>query len=79
MTTITINGMYDIEPQHIDFITPEDENGDETEDFIEAFQYRISLTDEGFDAYDFGYEVVVERSELDSLSYEMILEIIQPT
>jgi hypothetical protein len=77
MFTITLDGI-ELTGDDIDFVTPEDEDGNETEDFINAYGYTITLTDSGWDKAE-SAEIYVTREELDGTTYELLLDIIQPT
>lgn len=67
-----------IEGQHIDFITALTADYDETSDFTNADQYRITIADEYSSLYEES-TFYVDREDLNATSYECILEIIQPT
>ncbi|ACC79548.1 MBG domain-containing protein [Nostoc punctiforme] len=77
MFTITLDGI-ELTGDDIDFVTAEDENGNPTEDFINAHSYTVTLTDSGFDKAE-AAEIFVTADGLDATTYESILEIIQPT
>lgn len=69
---------YEVYGYEIDFILCYDADGKETEDFINADQYAVNLTDEGLDRLEIA-EIYVYREELDATTYELLLEFIQPT
>ncbi|RCJ36921.1 hypothetical protein A6770_14945 [Nostoc minutum NIES-26] len=76
MFAITLGGVK-LTGDDIDFVSPEDEDGNETDDFINAYGYRVTLMDSGWDKAG-AAEIYVTREELDGTTYELLLEIIQP-
>ncbi|MBO1046856.1 MAG: hypothetical protein HEQ10_03460 [Dolichospermum sp. DEX182a] len=62
----------------VDFVTCLDENNQETEDCVNAYQYAVNLNDDGHERLDTA-EIYVTRDELDAETHELLLEFIQPT
>lgn len=77
MFQIQVKG-YTLIGDDIDFVTALDDNLDETEDFLNAPRFAITLTDEGLSRHSTA-EIYVTKDELDGSTYELILEVIQPT
>ncbi|MBD2208758.1 hypothetical protein H6G27_02590 [Nostoc linckia FACHB-104] len=77
MPTLTLDE-YEVYGGEIDFITCYDADGNETDDFLNAVEFSVNLTDEGWDRIGVP-EITVTKDELDGTTYELILECIQPT
>ncbi|MBW4678243.1 MAG: hypothetical protein KME52_30975 [Desmonostoc geniculatum HA4340-LM1] len=77
MFTITLDGI-ELEGSDIDFVTAYAADGQVTDDFLNALEYTITLTDSGLDLAERS-EIFVTREDLDATTYERLLEIIQPT
>ncbi|MDZ8221850.1 hypothetical protein [Nostoc sp. ChiVER01] len=76
MPTLNLDG-HEVYGYEIDFILCYKDDK-QTDNFLEADEFTVVLTDEGRDRLETA-EVYVTRDELDSSTYELILECIQPT
>lgn len=77
MPTLTLDD-YEVYGDEIDFILCYGTDGEETEDFLNAVEFSVNLTDECWERLGIS-EITVAREDLDNTSYELILEVIQPT